>query len=231
MEAVDRYGVLRGGLMAMWRVLRCHPFVQGGYDPVVKSVERSKSKTTAQPRVRRRPPVARSLSSEFARIQQSSTRTRHGAPAAAGVRAHLPGHHSVSTLAEEVFAAVSRASARDSGGGPAFRSAGRGLRRPRFRFPPRVPASRPRPKLRRSSKMIFIASPSPTAAAWSNPGSSRPTSTSTASLSSWSARRRETYGYPLSLWTYDEAQRNKINSALYVASDSGNAQGPGRADL
>jgi len=37
MEAVDRYGVLRGGLMAIWRVLRCHPFVQGGYDPVVKS--------------------------------------------------------------------------------------------------------------------------------------------------------------------------------------------------
>ena len=37
MEAVDRYGVIRGSLMAMWRVLRCHPFVQGGYDPVVKS--------------------------------------------------------------------------------------------------------------------------------------------------------------------------------------------------
>lgn len=37
MEAVDRYGVFRGGLMAMWRVLRCHPFVKGGYDPVVKS--------------------------------------------------------------------------------------------------------------------------------------------------------------------------------------------------
>jgi putative membrane protein insertion efficiency factor len=37
MEAVDRYGVLRGGLMAMWRVMRCHPFVKGGYDPVVKS--------------------------------------------------------------------------------------------------------------------------------------------------------------------------------------------------
>jgi putative component of membrane protein insertase Oxa1/YidC/SpoIIIJ protein YidD len=28
--------VFRGGLMSMWRVLRCHPFVQGGYDPVVK---------------------------------------------------------------------------------------------------------------------------------------------------------------------------------------------------
>lgn len=36
-EAVDRYGALRGGLMAMWRVLRCHPFVKGGYDPVVQS--------------------------------------------------------------------------------------------------------------------------------------------------------------------------------------------------
>jgi YidC/Oxa1 family membrane protein insertase len=28
----------------------------------------------------------------------------------------------------------------------------------------------------------------------------------------------EKYGYPMSLWTYDEAQRNKINSALYVLS-------------
>ncbi len=37
MEAVDRYGVFRGSLMAMWRVLRCHPFVRGGYDPVVKA--------------------------------------------------------------------------------------------------------------------------------------------------------------------------------------------------
>jgi putative membrane protein insertion efficiency factor len=36
MEAVDRYGILRGGLMAVKRVLRCHPLVKGGYDPVVK---------------------------------------------------------------------------------------------------------------------------------------------------------------------------------------------------
>ena len=36
MEAVERYGVLRGGAMAAWRLLRCHPFVKGGYDPVVK---------------------------------------------------------------------------------------------------------------------------------------------------------------------------------------------------
>jgi len=32
----------------------------------------------------------------------------------------------------------------------------------------------------------------------------------------------EKYGYPLSLWTYDETQRNKLNSALYVfSSDAG----------
>jgi uncharacterized protein len=36
MEAVERYGVLRGGLKAVWRLLRCHPFVKGGLDPVVK---------------------------------------------------------------------------------------------------------------------------------------------------------------------------------------------------
>jgi len=36
MEAVERYGVLRGSWMAVSRVLRCHPFVHGGYDPVVR---------------------------------------------------------------------------------------------------------------------------------------------------------------------------------------------------
>jgi len=38
MEAVERYGVLRGGSKAVLRLLRCHPFVKGGYDPVVKTV-------------------------------------------------------------------------------------------------------------------------------------------------------------------------------------------------
>jgi putative membrane protein insertion efficiency factor len=36
MEAIERYGALRGGAMAAWRVLRCHPFAKGGLDPVVK---------------------------------------------------------------------------------------------------------------------------------------------------------------------------------------------------
>ena len=36
MEAVERYGALRGSLMAAARLLRCHPFARGGYDPVVK---------------------------------------------------------------------------------------------------------------------------------------------------------------------------------------------------
>jgi len=34
LEAVERYGALRGSVMAAGRVLRCHPFVHGGYDPV-----------------------------------------------------------------------------------------------------------------------------------------------------------------------------------------------------
>ena len=34
LEAIERYGVLRGSLMAAGRLLRCHPFVHGGYDPV-----------------------------------------------------------------------------------------------------------------------------------------------------------------------------------------------------
>ena len=37
MEAVDRYGVLRGSAKAIWRLLRCHPFAKGGVDLVVKS--------------------------------------------------------------------------------------------------------------------------------------------------------------------------------------------------
>ena len=34
MEAVERHGVVRGGVMTGWRLLRCHPLAKGGYDPV-----------------------------------------------------------------------------------------------------------------------------------------------------------------------------------------------------
>jgi putative membrane protein insertion efficiency factor len=37
MEAVERYGVLRGGTMAAWRLLRCNPLAKGGLDRVTNA--------------------------------------------------------------------------------------------------------------------------------------------------------------------------------------------------
>ncbi len=34
LEAVEKYGALKGGFLSLRRILKCHPFHKGGYDPV-----------------------------------------------------------------------------------------------------------------------------------------------------------------------------------------------------
>ena len=34
LEALEKYGALKGSLLAIRRILRCHPFSKGGFDPV-----------------------------------------------------------------------------------------------------------------------------------------------------------------------------------------------------
>lgn len=33
-DAIEKYGALKGSFLAIKRILRCHPFNKGGYDPV-----------------------------------------------------------------------------------------------------------------------------------------------------------------------------------------------------
>jgi putative membrane protein insertion efficiency factor len=37
-ESLERHGLMRGLLLAVWRLLKCHPFHPGGYDPVHASL-------------------------------------------------------------------------------------------------------------------------------------------------------------------------------------------------
>ncbi|MFP4057286.1 MAG: membrane protein insertion efficiency factor YidD [Candidatus Brocadiia bacterium] len=48
-EAIRRKGLLRGSLKALWRLLRCHPYAKGGYDPVEPDDEPAPA-TTEEPR-------------------------------------------------------------------------------------------------------------------------------------------------------------------------------------
>ena len=34
LEVVSKYGAVKGGFLALWRIIRCNPFSKGGYDPV-----------------------------------------------------------------------------------------------------------------------------------------------------------------------------------------------------
>ena len=33
-EAIEKYGAFKGGILALRRIIRCNPFSKGGYDPV-----------------------------------------------------------------------------------------------------------------------------------------------------------------------------------------------------
>lgn len=34
LEVIEKYGAIKGSIMACWRILRCNPFSKGGFDPV-----------------------------------------------------------------------------------------------------------------------------------------------------------------------------------------------------
>lgn len=39
MQAVEKYGVIRGTWLGVKRILRCQPFCKGGHDPIPKSLK------------------------------------------------------------------------------------------------------------------------------------------------------------------------------------------------
>jgi len=50
LEAVKKHGAFRGGILIVWRLLRCQPFCRGGYDPVPDHLFRRTGKTNLKDR-------------------------------------------------------------------------------------------------------------------------------------------------------------------------------------
>lgn len=40
LEAIEMHGIIKGGYLSVRRILKCHPFHKGGYDPVPKKKEK-----------------------------------------------------------------------------------------------------------------------------------------------------------------------------------------------
>ena len=47
--AIATHGPLRGSALAAWRLLRCHPFTPGGFDPVPPAAQKPASSVLNQP--------------------------------------------------------------------------------------------------------------------------------------------------------------------------------------
>ncbi|MGI6158100.1 MAG: membrane protein insertion efficiency factor YidD [Saccharofermentanales bacterium] len=52
-EAIQRHGAFKGTGLALWRVLRCNPFCQGGYDPVPERLTHHDAESDLRRRRRR----------------------------------------------------------------------------------------------------------------------------------------------------------------------------------